>query len=161
MATYTVSLEYQPISSLSLLILRASGDSDLTVDPALLSFSTTNWNTVQTVIVVSGRGRRPYQRRDRIPPLRPGRRLRLAGPGLDNHRTGQRFRNTSCSQALLSPSPRVRTASYGVTLSNQPSGNVTITPTVTGDDRYYRPPRHSHFHHFQLAGFAIFHRLRG
>ena len=29
--------------------------------------------------------------------------------------------------------PEGGTASYGVTLSNQPSGNVTITPTVTGD----------------------------
>ena len=51
MATYKVSLAYQPLSTVAVLITRAAGDSDLSASPASLTFTTTNWNTGQEVTV--------------------------------------------------------------------------------------------------------------
>ncbi len=50
-ATYKVSLAYQPVSTVAVVITRASGDPDLSVEPASLTFITTNWNTAQQVTV--------------------------------------------------------------------------------------------------------------
>ena len=48
-ATYKVSLAYKPNSNVAVVVVRASGDRDLTVSPASLTFTTTNWSTGQTV----------------------------------------------------------------------------------------------------------------
>ena len=131
-ATYTVRLAYKPISSLSILILRASGDSDLTVDPALLSFSTTDWNVAQTITVSAA------EDDDLVNGATVFRHSALGGgygslaqdltmTEQDNDSAGIVFSGTPLRI------PEGGTASYGLTLSNQPSGDVTITPAVTGD----------------------------
>ena len=132
MATYTVKLEYQPISSLSVLILRSSGDSDLTVDPGLLSFSTTDWNVAQIITVSAAED-------DDLTNGETVFRHSALGGGygsLAQDLTMTEQDNDSAT-ILFSGAPLTvpegGTASYGVTLSNQPSGDVTITPTVTGD----------------------------
>ena len=131
-ATYTVRLEYQPISSLTVLILRASGDSDLTVDPSLLSFSTTDWNVAQTITVSAAED-------DDLTNGATVFRHSALGGGYgslaqdltmterDNDSAGIVFSGTPLRV------PEAGTASYGLTLSHQPSGDVTIAPTVTGD----------------------------
>ena len=48
--TYTVVLDSQPAASVTVTPSRSSGDTDVTVSGAL-TFSTGNWNTVQTVTV--------------------------------------------------------------------------------------------------------------
>ena len=54
-ATYTVKLSNQPSGDVSVRIQAATpSDPDLAVDTALLSFTTGNWNTAQTVTVSAG-----------------------------------------------------------------------------------------------------------
>ena len=131
-ATYTVRLAYIPISSLSILILRASGDSDLTVDPALLPFSTTDWNVAQTITVSAA------EDDDLVNGATVFRHSALGGgygslaqdlimTEQDNDSAGIVFSGTPVRV------PEGASASYGLTLSHQPSGDVTITPAVTGD----------------------------
>ena len=49
-ATYTVKLNTQPTSDL-VIGVTASGNTDVTVSPARLTFTTSNWDTAQTVTV--------------------------------------------------------------------------------------------------------------
>ena len=50
MATYTVVLGYAPTAAVTV-TPAATGDGDLTLAPAALTFTTANWNTAQTVTV--------------------------------------------------------------------------------------------------------------
>ena len=50
-ATYSVSLATQPTGSVTVAVSRSSGDSDLTVLPASLTFTTMNWSQGQEVTV--------------------------------------------------------------------------------------------------------------
>ena len=51
-ATYTVVLDGAPAANVTIAVAKqTSGDDNLTVSPASLTFSTTNWNTAQTVTV--------------------------------------------------------------------------------------------------------------
>ena len=131
-ATYTVKLEYQPISSLSVLILRSSGDSDLTVDPGLLSFSTTNWNTAQTVTVSAAEDDDLTNGETVFRHSALGGGYASLAQDLTITEQDNDSANFLFSGAPLTV-PEGGSASYGVTLSHQPSGDVTITPTVTGD----------------------------
>jgi len=51
--TYRVSLAYQPGATVAVAVGRASGDTDLTVSPAVLTFMTGNWNVPQQVTVLA------------------------------------------------------------------------------------------------------------
>ena len=51
-ASYTVALNTQPSADVTV-SLSASGDSDLTVSTTALTFTTSNWNTAQTVTVTA------------------------------------------------------------------------------------------------------------
>ena len=50
-ATYTVQLAAEPAASVTVAVARTSGDTDLAVDKSSLTFSTSNYNTSQTVTV--------------------------------------------------------------------------------------------------------------
>ena len=50
-ATYTVELNTLPPGNVTVRLSRRTGDSDLTVSPAALTFTTANWNTAQTATV--------------------------------------------------------------------------------------------------------------
>ena len=50
-ATYQVALGSLPTASVSVAVARKSGDTDITVSPSTLTFTTTNWETAQTVTV--------------------------------------------------------------------------------------------------------------
>ena len=50
--TYTVELDTLPTSNVTVVI--TSNNSDVTVSSSNLTFSTTNWNTAQTVTVTAG-----------------------------------------------------------------------------------------------------------
>ena len=50
-ATYTVVLDAQPASDVVITV--SSGNTDVTVSPATLTFTTSNWNTPQTVTVAA------------------------------------------------------------------------------------------------------------
>ena len=53
-ASYTVVLDTTPSHAVTIAVAKQSGgDSDLTVSPASLSFSTTNWNSPQAVTVTA------------------------------------------------------------------------------------------------------------
>ena len=49
-ATYTVKLDAQPASDVVINVTK-SGNTDVTVSPATLTFTTANWDTAQTVTV--------------------------------------------------------------------------------------------------------------
>jgi glucose/arabinose dehydrogenase len=50
-ATFTVRLAAAPSSNVTVNVARSSGDSDVTVNPATLTFTPSNWSTPQTVTV--------------------------------------------------------------------------------------------------------------
>ena len=51
-ATYTVMLDTEPTAAVEIAVAKeAGGDADLTVAPSSLTFTTSNWNTAQTVTV--------------------------------------------------------------------------------------------------------------
>ena len=50
-ATYTVVLNTLPPGNVTVTVSRRTGDRDLTVSPAKLTFTTANWNTAQTATV--------------------------------------------------------------------------------------------------------------
>ena len=49
--TYTVSLATQPAGTVTVAVARRSGDTDISVSPSSLRFTTGNWSTDQTVTV--------------------------------------------------------------------------------------------------------------
>ena len=73
--SYTVRLNTQPTSDVVISVTK-TGSSDVTVSPATLTFSSSNWATAQTVTVAAGRGRRRGERRGLHHPRR--RRLPAA-----------------------------------------------------------------------------------
>ena len=53
-ATYTVALDTPPTAAVEIAVAKeAGGDADLTVAPSSLTFTTSNWNTAQTVTVTA------------------------------------------------------------------------------------------------------------
>ena len=100
-ATYTVKLDAQPASDVVITV--SSDNTDVTVSPATLTFTPSNWSTAQTVTVRCGTGRRRGERRSLHRPRGGGRperrrvrqreRRRGGGHGGRRRRRGERVRN--------------------------------------------------------------------
>ena len=71
-ATYTVVLNAQPASDVVIAV--SSDNMEVSVSPARLTFTTSNWSAAQTVTVRADRGRRRGERRGLHHPRGGGRR---------------------------------------------------------------------------------------
>ena len=97
-ATYDVELSAPPATGTATVTIAATGMAGLTVDASALSFTTTTWDTAQTVTVTAvadhapagGRPRDADPRRGRL--RRGGVRPRPAGAGGEHHRGLRRRR---------------------------------------------------------------------
>ena len=133
--TYTVVLASQPSASVTVTPTSGDPESAVTVPPTVLTFTTGDWSTAQTVTVTASAGHQRCQR-DGSGDARGG----LRGFGLqlvDGRRgdgVGHRQRDGGCDDsACASRTINVvegGTGTYTVVLASQPSASVTVTPTA-------------------------------
>ena len=61
--TYTVVLDTQPTATVTVTIVDPTDNTDVTANPASLTFSTSNWATAQTVTVSAAEDDEPRRTR--------------------------------------------------------------------------------------------------
>ncbi|MFI6484806.1 glycoside hydrolase family 6 protein [Nonomuraea sp. NPDC050663] len=133
-ATYSVRLQSQPSSNVTVTSTAGSGDSDLTLSGGgSLTFTPSNWNTPQNVTVAAAEdsdttnGTRPFT---------------VASTGLTsvtvNATESDNDGGTGTQALVVSPTAvsvnEGGSATYGVRLQSQPTGNVTVTSTAGSGD---------------------------
>ena len=128
-ANYSVSLRYQPHASVAVSVLRASGDTDLSPDPPLLLYTTTNWNIPKRVTVTAAQDDDGADGQAII-------RHTALGGGYDSVTADVTVTEDDDDSASLvfsdaSPSvPENDSFTYTLRLSTQPSATVTVAVAV-------------------------------
>ena len=133
--TYTVTLNTQPGSSPVTITPTTSGDSSaVSVEPASLTFTTTNWDTARTVTVTAVDD--DVNTGDQSVTISHG----VSGYGAITVADDVTVTVTDDDTAGVSVTPPANddlneggTLTYTVTLNTQPGGPVTITPATSGD----------------------------
>ena len=128
-ATYTVQLTTQPTTAVTVTV--SGMGSDVTVAPASLSFSTSNWDTAQTVTVSAAEDDNGTDDKVTLTHTAAGADYnsvrRLVVTVTDNDRS-----------LVLSPSAvtvdEASSATYTVKLATQPTEAVTVTVSGMGSD---------------------------
>ncbi len=132
--SYSVWLNTQPTADVTVTIAGGSGDSDLTVSPTTLTFTTANWDYTQSVRVSAAHdddlanGSRTFSH--------TASSNDTSYDGLSISLTATEKEDDSASIVVSATSvsvPEGATAGYNVRLSNEPSGDVTVTLSATGD----------------------------
>ncbi|MFC4586266.1 glycoside hydrolase family 6 protein [Sphaerisporangium corydalis] len=133
-ATYGVRLAAQPTGNVTVSSTAGSGDSDVTVTGgSSLTFTTSNWNTAQNVTVSAAQD---------TDTTNGSRTISVASSGLASVAVtateADDDTSTGTQSLVVSPTsvsvPEGSTATYGVRLSRQPSGNVSVTSTAGSGD---------------------------
>ena len=132
-ATYTVVLDTLPTAAVTVGVA-ASGDSDLSVSSAALTFTTGNWNTAQTVTVSAA---------DDVDPNHGTATIAHTASGADEYASISIASVTATEADDDTPGVKVSpnalavkengSATYTVELNTQPRGNVTVRLSRTGD----------------------------
>ena len=132
-ATYTVELAFQPSADVTVTITRnTGGDTDLTVNPSTLTFTNSNWDDAQTVTVsaaVDGDDVNGAATFTHTP----------AGGGYGGVAATLTATESDGTRGItLAPAsgvtvPEGGTATYTVVLDSQPSADVTVEITRSGD----------------------------
>ena len=132
-ATYTVVLDGAPAANVTIAVAKQTGgDDNLTVSPASLTFSTTNWNTAQTVTVSAAQdgdeanGTATLTHTVTSTGTDFNSSLTIASVTAtedDDDTPGVTVSTTSLTV------PEGGSATYTVVLDTQPTGNVEITAT--------------------------------
>ena len=132
--SYTVVLDSQPSADVTV-TPSVAGDSDVMVSPTVLTFTTTNWSQARTVTVSAA---------DDVDPVDDSATVSHAVAGADygaNNVTASSVaitvddddgRGVRVSARELSIDED-DSATYTVVLNTAPTGNVRVTPSVTGD----------------------------
>ena len=133
-ATYTVRLNTQPTSDVVITV--SSGNTDVTVSPATLTFTTANWSTAQTVRVAAAQDADAVNDAASITHAVDASRsaneydaVTIAGVAVtvtDDDTAGVTVSETALEVA------EGGSATYTVVLDAQPSGNVVISVTKSG-----------------------------
>ena len=132
--TYTVKLKTQPTSGVTVTVNDPSAPTDVTADPANLTFSTSNWATEQTVTVRAAEDDDSSQDRATVThTVSGGDYAGFAASSVsvtvaDNDTPGVAVSPTSLTIDEGS------TDTYTVELNTQPSGNVTVAITTNNSD---------------------------
>ena len=128
-AHYSVSLRYQPHASVAVSVLRTSGDTDLSPDPPLLLYTTTNWNIPKRVTVTAAQDDDGADGEATI-------RHTALGGGYDSVTgdvTATEDDDDSASLVFSNTSPSVPendSVTYTLRLSTEPSATVTVAVAV-------------------------------
>ncbi|MCY2990807.1 MAG: hypothetical protein NTY19_23450, partial [Planctomycetota bacterium] len=122
--TFTVKLAAQPTSDVTVSVARQSGDADLTVSGgASLTFTSTNWNATQTVTLAAA---------EDADAANGSATITVASAGLTSVNVTANEADNDVAGVTVSPTSGLVTTEAGgtttftVTLTSQPSGNVTI-----------------------------------
>ena len=124
-ATYTVALAITPSGNVTVSVGHSSGDPDITVRPSSLSFTTSNWSTGQTVTVEAAQDDDLSAGSARISHTASGGGYN----GISGNVTATEDDDDTGSLLFSSPSvdvPEGGSDTYSVSLSHQPSSNVTV-----------------------------------
>ena len=135
-ATYTVVLDVQPASNV-VISVTASGSSDVTVSPATLTFTTANWDTAQTVTVAAAQDADAVDDAASIAHAVDAARsadeydnVTIAGVAVtvtDDDTAGATVSETALEVA------EGGSATYTVVLNLQPTSDVVISVTASGN----------------------------
>ena len=145
-ATYQVSLATEPTGAGTVTVrVTVAGNRDVSASPDSLTFTALNWDQPQTVTVMATRDD------DAVPDTA---QLRHSATGADYGGVkalplavevrDTSIRGVTVSEAALEFREGDRTT-YTVVLDTQPTGTVTVTPTVTGDDSIKLSPSSLNF----------------
>ena len=132
--TYTVLLDTQPTATVTVTINDPTDNTDVTADPASLSFSTSNWSTLQTVTVRAAEDADSAQDTGTVTHTVSGgdygsvTAADVAVTVTDNDTAG-----VTVSPTTL-PVNEGSTRTYTVALNTQPSGSVTVAITSNNTD---------------------------
>ena len=131
-ATYTIVLDTQPTSGVTVTINDPTDNTDVTADPASLSFSTSNWSTPQTVTVRASEDADSAQDTATVTHTVSGgdygsvTAADVAVTVTDNDTAGVTVSPTSLTVTEEDPTG----ASYTVVLDSQPTADVEVTVVV-------------------------------
>ena len=131
-ASYTVKLATQPTAEVTVTVtVGGTAGTDLSVTESTLTFSTTNWNTAQTVEVTAGQDDDAVQDTATLTHTATGGDYNSVAKDLPVTVT-----DNDAPELVLSKSELAVTegasASYTVKLATQPTAEVTVTVTVDG-----------------------------
>ena len=124
--TYTVVLDTQPTGTVTVTIVEPTDNTDVTAEPASLTFTTTDWSTAKTVTVTAAEDADSTQDRATVThTVSGGDYASFAASNVvvtvtDNDTPGMTF--TSSSLAITEGS----TGTYTVVLDTLPTGDVTV-----------------------------------
>ena len=130
--TYEVALATQPTGEVTVRVT-VSGNRDVTVEPSSLTFDASSWDQTQTVTVSAAPDDDAANDEAELRHAASGADYRgvtalpLAVSVEDNDERGVRVSETALTFREGSE------ATYTVVLDTQPTGTVTVTPSVTGD----------------------------
>ncbi|MCY3759012.1 MAG: hypothetical protein OXG96_14930 [Acidobacteria bacterium] len=132
-ATYSVRLSHEPSAAVTVAVARSSGDTDLTVMPPSLTFTTTNWETPQEVTVSA--------KEDEDTANGEAVFLHTASgggyAGVMGEVTATESDNDAPGLTLSDTSPSVRegrTLAYTVSLAAEPTATVTVAVARSSGD---------------------------
>ena len=131
-ATYTIVLDTQPTSGVTVTIVDPTDNTDVTADPASLSFTTSNWSTLQTVTVRASEDADSAQDTATVTHTVSGgdygsvTAADVAVTVTDNDTAGVTVSPTSLTVTEEGPTG----ASYTVVLDSQPTADVEVTVVV-------------------------------
>ena len=131
--TYTVVLTNEPSRNVTVTPTLADDDSDVTVSPSMLTFTSANWNTVQTVTVTAGEEAETTTIGHQVIGLFLGDTPTDGGDVSVNITPPPDPLEVNLSTTRLTVD-RGSTGTYTVVLTNEPSRNVTVTPILADDD---------------------------
>ena len=133
--TYTVVLGTEPTSGVTVTVIDPTAPTDVTANPASLSFSTTDWATAQTVTVAAAEDGDASQDRATVThTVVGGDYASFAASNVtvtvtDNDTPGVKVSPTSLTVAEGSS-----TGTYTVELNTQPSGEVMVAISTNNTD---------------------------
>ena len=130
--TYEVTLATQPTGTVTVRVT-VSGNRDVTVEPSSLTFTADDWDVAQTVTVSAAHDDDAADDEAELRHAASGADYRgVTALALAVAVTDDDERGVTVSETVLTFREGSE-ATYTVVLATQPSGTVTVTPTVTGD----------------------------
>ena len=132
-ATYTVSLVSEPSGTVTVR-LAVSGNNEVRASPQTLRFTATDWNAPQTVTVTAEHDDDGQADTAQIRHTASGADYaRVSAVSVAVTVNDDDIRSVTISHEELTVREGGR-GSYTVVLDTRPTGTVTVTPTVSGDD---------------------------
>ena len=143
-ASYTVKLATQPTAEVTVTVtvtvtVDGTAGTDLSVAENTLTFSATNWSSEQTVTVSAGEDDDAVEDTATLTHTAAGGGYASVSKDLPVTVTDNDDQGITVEPTDLTLDAG-ETGTYEVTLTSQPTGPVTVAPTVTEDDISVAPP---------------------